>query len=107
MNLDQSSNQPRLNAFHLACNLTRDPQFREWVGGFVNGDPVSADEAAQFIRVVCKVESRRELATDVHAADRFNHFLRRPFLAWKEEAQFEGESGPAERPRRASMEVRM
>lgn len=107
MNLVQPPNQPRLNAFHLACNLTRDPMFREWVGGFVNGDPVSADEAAQFIRVVCKVESRRELATDVHAADRFNHFLRRPFLAWKEEAQFESESGAAERPRRAPVEACM
>ncbi|CAJ9925087.1 MULTISPECIES: hypothetical protein [pseudomallei group] len=96
-----------MNLVQLAGMLPRDPLFREWVGGFVNGDPVSADEAAQFIRVVCKVESRRELATDVHAADRFNHFLRRPFLAWKEEAQFEGESGPAERPRRAPVEARM
>lgn len=107
MNLVQPTNRPTLNAFQLACNLTRDPQFRTWVGGFVNGDPVSVDEAAQFIRAVCKVESRRELATNTHAADRFNHFLRRPFLAWKEEAQFEGESGPAERPRRAPVEARM
>ena len=85
MNLGQSSNQPRLNAFHLACNLTRDPLFRAWVGGFVNGDPVSVDEAAQFIRVVCKVESRRDLATDQHAIDRFHHFLRRPFIDWRDE----------------------
>ena len=76
-----------LNTFHLACNFGRDPLFREWVGGFVDGDPVSIDEAAQFIRVVCKVESRRELATDVHAAYRFNHFLRRPFLDWRDNQQ--------------------
>ncbi|WP_249195012.1 hypothetical protein [Burkholderia vietnamiensis] len=85
MNRIQCPDGPKLNAFHLACNLTRDPQFREWVGGFVNGDPVSADEAAQFIRAVCKVESRRELATDLHAADRFNHFLRRPFIDWRDD----------------------
>lgn len=85
MNLAQLVDQPTLNAFQLSCNLTRDPQFREWVGGFVNGDPVTADEAAQFVREVCKVESRRELATDVHAADRFHHFLRRPFLDWRDE----------------------
>jgi hypothetical protein len=96
-----------MNLVQLAGMLPRDAQFRTWVGGFVNGDPVSVDEAAQFIRAVCKIESRRELATDMHAADRFNHFLRRPFLAWKEEAQFEGESGPAERPRRSPMEARM
>lgn len=76
-----------LNTFHLACNLGRDPQFRAWVGGFVDGDPVSVDEAAQFIRAVCKVESRRDLATSTDAADRFNHFLRLPFLDWRDNQQ--------------------
>lgn len=69
----------------LAGMLPRDPQFREWVGGFVNGDPVTVDEAETFIRTVCKVESRRELATDQHAIDRFHHFLRRPFVDWRDE----------------------
>jgi len=85
MNHAPPANRPTLNAFQLACNLTRDPQFRTWVGGFVNGDPVSVDEAAQFIRAVCKVESRRELAKNMHAADRFNHFLRRPFVDWRDQ----------------------
>ncbi|EML1595551.1 hypothetical protein RVY52_000245 [Burkholderia cenocepacia] len=76
-----------LNVFLLSCAMTRDPQFREWVGGFVNGDPVTVDEAAKFVRIVCKVESRRELATDQHAAHRFNHFLRRPFLDWRDNQQ--------------------
>ncbi|HDR9087350.1 TPA: hypothetical protein QDB10_003267 [Burkholderia vietnamiensis] len=67
--------------------LPRDAQFRTWVGGFVNGDPVSVDEAAQFIRAVCKVESRRDLATDQHAIDRFHHFLRLPFLDWRDNQQ--------------------
>ncbi|WP_176077482.1 hypothetical protein [Burkholderia dolosa] len=76
-----------MNLVQLAGMLPRDAQFRTWVGGFVNGDPVSVDEAAQFIRAVCKVESRRELATDTHAADRFNHFLRRPFVDWRDNQQ--------------------
>ncbi|EKS9800308.1 MULTISPECIES: hypothetical protein [Burkholderia] len=76
-----------MNLVQLAGMLTRDAQFRAWVGGFVNGDPVTVDQAAQFIRIVCKVESRRELATDTHAADRFNHFLRRPFLDWRDNQQ--------------------
>ncbi|MDN7481910.1 hypothetical protein QZM38_13855 [Burkholderia orbicola] len=76
-----------MNILQLAGMLPRDPQFREWVGGFVNGDPVSVDQAAQFIRIVCKVESRRELATDQHAIDRFHHFLRLPFLDWRDNQQ--------------------
>ena len=87
MNRAHPTDKPTLNAFQLACNLTRDAQFREWVGGLVNGDPVTVDEAAQFIRAVCKVESRRELATDQHAIDRFHHFLRRPFVDWRENQQ--------------------
>ncbi|CFL83524.1 hypothetical protein [Burkholderia pseudomallei] len=71
----------------LAGILPRDPQFREWVGGFVSGDPVTVDEAARFIRTVCKIESRRELATNQHAIDRFHHFLRRPFIDWRENQQ--------------------
>ncbi|HIH2621677.1 TPA: hypothetical protein ACYLIB_005631 [Burkholderia cenocepacia] len=71
----------------LAGMLPRDPQFREWVGGFVNGDPVTVDQAAQFIRIVCKIESRRELATDQRAIDRFHHFLRLPFIDWRDNQQ--------------------
>ncbi|VBB10642.1 hypothetical protein [Burkholderia stabilis] len=74
-----------MNLVQLAGILPRDPQFREWVGGFVNGDPVSVDEAARFVRIVCKVESRRELATNTHAADRFHHYIRRLFLDWRDQ----------------------
>ncbi|WP_261532585.1 hypothetical protein [Burkholderia multivorans] len=81
----------------LAGMLPRDPLFREWVGGFVNGDPVSVDEAAKFVRIVCKVESRRDLATSVDAADRFHHFLRQPFLDWRDKQQNRGNSMPSDR----------
>ncbi|WP_175806608.1 hypothetical protein [Burkholderia cenocepacia] len=75
------------SVLQLAGMLPRDPQFREWVGGFVNGDPVTVDQAAQFVRIVCKVESRRELATDRAAEQRFHQFLRRPFVDWRDNQQ--------------------
>ncbi|CAB3644159.1 hypothetical protein [Trinickia soli] len=45
---------------------------------------VDIDTAAAFIRTVCEIESRRELATDIEAQQRFHKFLRRPFLAWRD-----------------------
>lgn len=74
-----------MNLVQLSGMLARDPQFIEWVGQWtVPPRAVSADEAAQFIRMVCKVESRRELATSKEAADRFHNFIRKPYLAWRE-----------------------
>ena len=69
----------------LSGMLARDPQFIEWVGLWtVPPRAVSADEAAQFIRLACQVESRRDLATNAQAADRFHQFIRKPFVAWRE-----------------------
>lgn len=75
----------RLTIVQMAGMLARDPSFIEWVGQWtVPPRAVSADEAAQFIRHVCKVESRRELLTDREAEARFHNFIRKPFRAWKE-----------------------
>jgi hypothetical protein len=69
----------------LAGMLPRDPEFRQWVGQYtMPPSEVTADEAAEFIRVACKVESRRELATDREAEQRFHNIIRKPFLLWKE-----------------------
>lgn len=69
----------------LAGMLPRDPEFRAFVGYYaVPPREVSIDEAAQFIRLVCEVSSRRELATNKEAEKRFHEYLRRPFLAWRE-----------------------
>lgn len=67
----------------LAGLLPNDPKFRAFVASFAECGDVTADEAATFIRRVCKVESRRELATDPDAEQRFHQFLRRPFVAWR------------------------
>jgi hypothetical protein len=71
----------------LAGMLPRDPQFREWAASHAEVEPLTVDEAAEFIRVVCQITSRRALATDKDAEARFHQFLRRPFVAWREQQQ--------------------
>lgn len=74
-----------MNIIQLAGSLPRDPQFRAFVGYFmVPPREVSIDEAAEFIRGACGVDSRRELATDREAQQRFHANIRRPFVAWRE-----------------------
>lgn len=74
-----------MNILQLAGSLPRDPQFRAFVGYFmVPVREVSVDEAAEFIRICCGVDSRRELAQHAGAAERFHNIIRKPYLAWKE-----------------------
>lgn len=74
-----------MNLLQLAGSLPRDPQFREWVGSHGELTDLTVDEAAEFIRVVCGIDSRRQLAENAGAADRFHQFIRRPFLEWREQ----------------------
>ncbi|MGP8437147.1 hypothetical protein ACT2GS_27870 [Paraburkholderia fungorum] len=67
----------------LAGMLPRDPKFREWAASHAEVEPLTVDEAAEFIRIVCQIDSRRALATDKAAADRFHNLLRRPFVEWR------------------------
>lgn len=76
--------EPRLNLVQMAGMLPRDPQFREWVSQYtVPPRAVSVDEAAEFIRIACGIDSRRELAQHAGAAERFHNFIRKPFVAWR------------------------
>jgi hypothetical protein len=74
-----------MNLLQLAGALPRDPQFREWVGEHWSLSSVNEYDAADVIRQMCEIESRRELATDTEAQARFHQFLRKPFVAWKEQ----------------------
>lgn len=67
----------------LAGMLPRDPKFREWLSSATQIDQLTVDEAAEVIRYVCQIDSRRRLATDKAAAERFHNFLRRPFAEWR------------------------
>ncbi|TDV06046.1 hypothetical protein [Paraburkholderia caballeronis] len=74
-----------MNLVQLAGMLPRTPEFRAWVEHIsVPPQAIGADEAAQFVRAVCKVESRRELARDAAAAHRFETLVRKPFIAWRD-----------------------
>lgn len=76
-----------MNTLQLAGMLPRDPQFREWVSQYtVPPSDVTADEAAEFIRIACGVDSRRQLAMDAGAERAFHDFIRKPYIAWKERA---------------------
>ncbi|ORC44428.1 hypothetical protein B2G74_32970 [Burkholderia sp. A27] len=62
------------NISQLAGMLPRDPSQVE---------QLTAEEAAEIIRTVCGIDSRRALATDKAAAERFHNLLRRPFVEWR------------------------
>lgn len=73
-----------LTPLQLAGMLPKDPVFRAFVSQYtVPPQEVSVEQAAQFIRIVCWISSRRELATDKEAEQRFHQFLRRPFAEWR------------------------
>lgn len=73
-----------MNVLQLAGMLPRDPQFREWVSQYtVPPISVTTDEAAEFIRVACGIESRRQLTENAGAAEAFHNFIRKPFVQWR------------------------
>ncbi|WP_186087361.1 hypothetical protein [Burkholderia gladioli] len=72
-----------MNVVQLAGMLPRDPLFRAWLCDIGSVDDVTAETAAEWIRVVCGVSSRRELATDPEAAYLFEIHVRRPFVKWR------------------------
>ena len=57
----------------LAGQLCQLPDFQAFASAH------GADEAAAFIRRVCRVESRAELDHDQQARDRFHELVRKPF----------------------------
>jgi hypothetical protein len=75
-----------MNVLQLAGSLPRDPQFRQFVGQYmVPPREPTVDEAAAFIREACGITSRRDLERDHGAAILFHRFIRRPFVAWREQ----------------------
>lgn len=72
-----------MNIVQLAGMLPRDPLFRAWVASLDGGEALDEEQCAELIRVVCGVDSRRELAHNAAAVDRFHDLIRKPFVAWK------------------------
>jgi hypothetical protein len=68
-----------LSALQLAGALPKNPRFREWCG------EREERHAAEFIRERCGVMSRRDIATNPEAAQRFHNLIRRPFVEYLEQ----------------------
>lgn len=73
-----------VNLTQHAGMLARDPEFIAFVADLASCE-VTADDAAELIRLACGIESRRELNTDAGAVVRFNRFIREPFRAWRQQ----------------------
>lgn len=69
----------------LSAILCRDPKFRQWLVRDTEHKPGDADEAAEVVRLVCGIDSRRELDTNPTAAERFHEDVRKPYLAWRDQ----------------------
>ncbi|MBA1364058.1 hypothetical protein [Burkholderia gladioli] len=76
-----------MNLVQLAGMLPRDATFRAYLCDLASVDDVTTETAEIWVRTICEVESRRELATDPEAAHRFETLVRRPFVAWRRNQQ--------------------
>ena len=65
----------------ILCN---DPQFQRFAGlrGLGLDQELTPTAAAEYLRTACRVASRRDLASDATAAQRFQ-MLRTEFDAWR------------------------
>lgn len=61
-----------------------EPTFWEFLGHtFPSADPVTnAAQAADLVKFVCTVESRKEFDTDPQARARFDRLIRHPYQKW-------------------------
>lgn len=68
----------------LAGIWCKDEDFWQWLGdNYGQGIPVENEEdAAQLLREICEVNSRREIDHDPAAEARFHNIIRKPFIEW-------------------------
>lgn len=66
----------------LAGMLPRNPDFRQWLVAEGHIFDADEDEAVTWLKLTCKIKSRRDLATDPEAAATLRH-INQEFQAWK------------------------
>ena len=66
----------------LAGMLPRNPDFRQWLVSQGHIFDADEDEATTWLKLTCKIESRRELATNPVAAATLRQ-INQEFQAWK------------------------
>lgn len=67
----------------LAGMLPTQPLFRAWLEDLAH-QPITVDDAAEFIRLACQVDSRRQIDGNPEAARLFHSIVRRPFIEWRD-----------------------
>lgn len=71
----------------LAGILARTPLFQRWVAEQLKVDECDAGEAAEYVRIICGVASRRDIETNAQAAHLFEHDIRRAYFRWREQQE--------------------
>lgn len=66
----------------LAAIFCNSEDFRTWLRLTYDPLPRNAEDAAEIIRRVCKIESRSQLDHDPEAAATFHSTFRLPYSAW-------------------------
>ena len=77
--------EQRLSNF--AAILSKDARFHDWLREHVRDCDWNEKAADDWIKGVCKIESKRELDTPGEACDRFHLLIRRPFSDWRDEQE--------------------
>lgn len=69
----------------LAVRWCKETFFWEWLEDNYGEDIDSEEAASDMIKAICKIQTRRELNTNVPAAEFFNKHIRIPYMNFLEE----------------------
>ena len=69
----------------LAVRWCKETMFWEWLEDEFGEDIDSEESASDAIKAICHIETRKELNTNVPAADFFNKHIRIPYMNFIEE----------------------
>ena len=80
------SQENRMNGLGLlAVRWCKETMFWEWLEDNFGNEIDSEDDAADAVKAICNIESRKELNTNAPAADFFNKHVRIPYMNFLEE----------------------
>lgn len=72
----------------LACRWCNDPKFLTWMRSTTHAGVLwpaeNFKDAAEFVKELCEIGSRKELDTDILAGQVFKKSIREPYMKWLE-----------------------
>lgn len=76
--------RPKFNTAQRAGILCNDPRFQRFVATRTGlpTSQASTSQAAEYVRQICKVQSRADLDKTIHASDQFGRLVTE-FDAWR------------------------